>query len=439
MTSSPATDDRDLAALDALVTGLMATRTAIASLQAYEVTLLAAAESLAAEQTAWQASTDSREREMPRRAIAAEIGAATRVNDRTVQHRMAEAAALTGDYPRVVTALGKGRIDRRHVTVILDTGASLTGAADRGEFETIAVALAERETPGRLRPLLRTLAARLDPASIDTRHADAQERRDVWVQDLDDGMAQLIAALPAAIAHAVRDRLTRFARTVIDARDPGSDVEEAGRSGTADTRTIEQLRADVLADLLLTTDPTVVPRTAEPIVATVQVVVPALTLIGIGGDTDVDTGHAVPAELVGHAPIDTATARRLAGTAAGRDRLLTHPVTGAILTVDRYRPSEEQRRLLRARDEHCRFPGCRMPVHRCDLDHTTDAAHGGPTSTCNLAHLCKRHHILKPASEWTVIQHPDGTLEWTSPTGRTHHDHPPGTVRFRPSGDPPPF
>lgn len=433
MTSAPSTEGRELVLLDALVTSLAEARTAIAAFQALEVTLLAAAEALAEEQTTRLSSGDSREREMPRRSIAAEIGTATRANDRTVQRRMGEASVLTNDFAATVRALGSGRIERAHAGVILEAGGAIADASARADYERAAIALAEKETPGRLRPLLRSLAARLDPESIDVRHAEAKRRRGVWVHDLDDGMAELIATLPGAIAHAIRDRLTRFAHVVADARADGDAGGEASATNDADRRTIEQLRADVFADLLLTSDPTAVPRSPEPIVATVQVVVPGLALLGDGGDA------GAPAELVGRAPIDSATARRLAGTAPGWDRVLTHPVTGAVLAVDRYRPSEDQRRHLRARDERCRFPGCRMPVHRCDLDHTVDAARGGPTSACNLAHLCRRHHSLKHASDWTVRQRGDGTLEWTSPTGRLHLDRPPRVVAFDSGVDPPPF
>lgn len=444
-TLGPRGRSAELALLDSLVTSLTETRAAIASLQALEVTLLAAADALADEQTSRIPSNDSRTREMPRRSIAAEIGAATRTSDRTVQRRLDEASVLARDFPSAVQALGAGRIDRAHVTVILETGGAITDAATRADFERAAVSLAERETPGRIRPLLRSLAGRLDPASIDARHDDAKARRGVWVTDLDDGMAQLIATLPMTIAHAIRDRLTQLAHSVIDARQGSADValpadatsaegtlgaSDTGADAPVDTRTVEQLRADVLADLLLTSDPTAAPRTDDPIRATVQVVVPVLTLIGAGG---------APAELVGYGPIDVQTARCLAGSATGWDRVLTHPVTGAVLAVDRYRPSEDQRRLLRARDERCRFPGCRMPVHRCDVDHTVDAALGGPTCTGNLAHLCRRHHSLKHASDWTVLQRLDGTLEWTSPTGRVYADEPPISVRFRASSDPPPF
>lgn len=420
MTPAPTTEQRELALLDSLVTSIAETRAAVAALQAFEVTLLVSAEALADEQASRLASSSSREREIPRRSIAAEIATATRTSDRTLQRRMDEASALTRDFPVAVSALGAGRIDRAHLTVISETGSSLTDAAARADFEQAAVSLAERETPGRLRPLLRTLAERLEPTSIDSRHAAAKEQRGVWVQDLDDGMAQLIATLPAAIAHAIHDRLSRFGREVVDAREPSG----------GDLRALDQLRADALADLLLTADPTAVPRSREPIVATVQVLVPVSTMNGEGSEA---------AELVGHGPIDGDTARCLAGGAPGWDRIVTDRATGAVISVDRYRPSEEQRRLLRARDERCRFPGCRMPVHRCDVDHTVDAALGGATSTCNLAHLCRRHHSLKHASDWTVLQRPDGTLVWTSPTGRVHLDEPPPSVRFRMSGDPPPF
>src|SRR5690606_39477870 len=71
-----------------------------------------------------------------------------------------------------------------------------------------------------------------------------------------------------------------------------------------------------------------------------------------------------------------------------------------------------------------------------------DWALGGPTSLDNLAHLCKTHHALKHPSipdphRWTVRQLPDWTLQWTSPTGRTHTDHPPHRVMFIPT-DPEP-
>ncbi|GAT72805.1 HNH endonuclease [Microbacterium sp. HM58-2] len=79
-------------------------------------------------------------------------------------------------------------------------------------------------------------------------------------------------------------------------------------------------------------------------------------------------------------------------------------------------------------------------AHDSDLDHTTDAAHGGPTTASNLGVLCRRHHVLKHHSPWHVEHLQDGLFAWTSPTGKTHIDRPPppNTVTFT-HDQPPPF
>jgi hypothetical protein len=210
----------------------------------------------------------------------------------------------------------------------------------------------------------------------------------------------------------------------------------------ADERTLDQIRADVLTDMLLTAVPSGHgPADAlEKITAFVQVTVPARLLhpeAGSGG-ARAGSGGRDAAFLSGHGPIDTGTARMLAGAAKGWDRIFSDPFTGAPLRVDRHEPSAHLTRLLRARDEHCRFPGCRQPVWRSDRDHTVDYALGGRTEEENLEHLCRRHHVLKHRTRWTVRQRPGGVLEWTSPTGRLYEDHPSPRVRFL-CADPPPF
>lgn len=197
----------------------------------------------------------------------------------------------------------------------------------------------------------------------------------------------------------------------------------------ADERTLDQIRADLLTDLLLAADPTEVHGTGlESIVARINVTVNATTLTG---DDD------QPAQLDGHGELHPDIARTLAGGTTGWTRLFLDP-TGMITETDTYSPTEPMRRFLRARDQHCRFAGCRMPVHRTELDHTHDYALGGPTSIDNLAHLCKTHHALKHPDiddrhRWRARQLPNWDLEWTSPTGRVHTDTPPRRVMFIPS------
>ncbi len=198
-----------------------------------------------------------------------------------------------------------------------------------------------------------------------------------------------------------------------------------------------QIGADVAADMLLTGAPALDPTSGEQlpgglgaIQAQVQVVVPVLTLLG-----QTDAG----ASLHGQIPIDPETARHLAATAPGWDRVLCHPITGTVLEVDRYTPGTDQRRYLRARDQHCRGFGCRQPAHRCQLDHNHEHHDGGPTALTNLAHFCTRHHTLKTETEWTVRQLRDGTVEFTSPLGKSYTDEPPPRVMFVPDPGPPPF
>ncbi|MGI6878292.1 HNH endonuclease [Microbacterium sp. gxy059] len=136
-------------------------------------------------------------------------------------------------------------------------------------------------------------------------------------------------------------------------------------------------------------------------------------------------------------PVDPDSARLIAGLTSGWDRALIDPTTGNVLATDRYRPTAEQKRFLTTRDGGCRFSGCSITADRCDIDHTIDYAHGGPTATNNLAHLCEAHHVMKHHSEWTVTKLPDGLLEWTSPAGRVYTDTPPARITFRDPAAPP--
>ena len=220
------------------------------------------------------------------------------------------------------------------------------------------------------------------------------------------------------------------------AGDDADGAPDARTRGAGGDRSMDELRADILCDLTLTGEPVGcadaargIPGGFAGVRATVRVTIPAATMQG-GDDA---------AELEGYGPIDAGTARLIADAIDSWDRVFTDPVTGFVLAVDRYRPSINMRRTLQIRDQHCRFPGCRMSAVRCDVDHTIDAARGGPTRLCNLAHLCRRHHSLKHSPGWSVVQVANGDLEWTSPLGRTYRDVPESRVVFAASADPPPF
>ena len=438
--------------LDKLVDRVVEKRAAIAALQADEAQLLADAVDLVIVRTQERLKAGRRtDSDLPLREVSAELGAAMRLSDRTVQNRMGDATTLVTSFAATHDAWRAGDIDAGNVSAIVDAGAAIADDAARARFEQRVLEAAAHESPGRLRSPARAIAARVDPASIDDRHRVGRSRRGVRVRDLDDGMARLVADLPATLAYAIHDRLTQQAHHVRAHEEPapaaGHPASDRGSQATApdaptatDTRSMDELRADILAELLLTGSPAAhgAQDALGAISGRVQVTIPVLTLAGVGDE---------PAILAGHGPIDAETARRLAAGAPGWDRVMTDPRSGAPLAVDRYRPSAELHRFLAVRDEHCRFPGCRMPVRRCDVDHTVDAAKGGPTCERNLANLCRRHHTLKHASDWKVRQLGGGVLEWTSPTRRRYLDRPASTVTFvadpafavADDGDPPPF
>lgn len=402
--------------------------------------------------------------EIAYRSLRAELATALQVSEHAIERQLSLAQRATQNFPSTLAALEQGTVSYQHVQVICDEGVIIGSGTDpetaerRHAYEQAVLEVAACETPNRLKPVARRLAETWAETPIEERHQEARTLRHVKVIDGDDGMADLIAHLPAVEAYAIRDRLTRISchiersehtaatesvSAVSDAAastlppafgaspapnaPDASDALGATPESPVPSRTRDQIRADVLTELLLATDlHTLFAGSAtEAIQARVQIMVPA--------DTEQGT-----AELAGYGPIGTGTARNLAGTAPHWEHITTDPATGSVLAVDRYRPSEEMRRLLGARDQHCRFPGCRIPANRCDIDHTIDAHYGGPTATDNLANLCRGHHTLKHNSKWRVTQRAGGVLEWTSPTGREYTDRPPSTYRlpgtYRPPG-----
>lgn len=383
---------------------------------------------------------DVREHEMGLRSVSAEIGARTHTSDRTIQREIDAAMTLASDYPTTLAAWEHGEITRGHVRAVTDAGIDLPHEARR-DFDAEAAEHCRTTTPGRARAALERAAQRLHPRTLEDRHADAMRRRCVRVIPGTDGMSDVVATVSSVIADAIHDRLTRQANAVVDVRreaasgagadgavgvavgDAAGGADDARAIVASDARAMDEVRADVFADMLLTgapeADPTAAgdgPGTLGAIRARVQIVVPALTLL---------RRSRTPAEIVGRGPVDADTAARLArATPVPWERVITHPVTGEVLATDGYARTTGIDRHLRARDQHCRFPGCRIPAIRCEVDHTTDFALGGRTEVSNLAHLCQRHHSMKQFTAWRVAQRAGGVLEWTSPLGVTHIERP---------------
>lgn len=342
--------------------------------------------------------------------------------------------------------------------------------------------------PAKFAVAARAIRERVHAESLERRHRRAAEDRGVWVTAEMDGMASLNALLPADRARGMMARIDRIARHLRVAPD--------------EDRTLAQLRADALSDLVVSpgpspiesvvhvdadadsmldtssstladgagttnageprvhrdgdgppggdrraggdrppggnrppgTDATTTPTTARDVLSrrttssdrpfppasrpTVIVTIPVLTLLG--QDT-------APPILDGYGPIDLDTARRLACEATSWVRLLTHPIDGTPLTLDRktYRVPVALRRWLGITSPTCVFPGCGRAAADCDVDHRRAWAEGGTTDDDNLDPTCRHHHRLKHESGWMPSSSPGTGLTWLSPLGGSYGTDPP--------------
>ena len=86
-----------------------------------------------------------------------------------------------------------------------------------------------------------------------------------------------------------------------------------------------------------------------------------------------------------------------------------------------YRVTGLLRDLVFARAPRCEWGGCGMPATACDAEHDdawTGDDDGGPTCSCQLGPCCRHHHRIKQLG-YRKTRHADGSLTWTSLTGRT--------------------
>lgn len=297
------------------------------------------------------------------------VSLALQVPLRAAQAKLAQARTLVTELPQTLAAVAAGSISAGHANVLaeavwrLPDDPGLPAALEAAVMPPVLAAGCVT-VPQLLRRVRRAILA-LDPSTAEQRHQRALAERRVEYRPHEDGMASLVALLPAPEAQLIHTRLTAAARML-----PAQDA-----------RTVDQQRADLLVDGVLSG----LPLDALPMVQgrrlTIQVVVSADTLLGL----DDQPGH-----LSGYGPITADTTRRLAADSSGTwRRLLTDPDTGALLDISahRYRPAQRLRDYLSARDDVCAFPTCQQPGYRCEPDHTVPYHQGGPTRRDNLAAL----------------------------------------------------
>jgi len=196
----------------------------------------------------------------------------------------------------------------------------------------------------------------------------------------DDGMATLLADLPAEDALAIYRVIDQAAhascaeeQSLNNVRDAVGDdlIQQAVPDRTPGGQTMDQRRADAFTDLVLgpvlgQEHPTLMLSTVAATSA--RVIVDAETLAGV---------QSKPGELVGYGAITAEHVRELVDGDARWRRLLTDPVGGLLeVSPQRYRPGRRLAEFVVDRDVTCRFPGVSTTV--CLCRHRSRSHHAFP-------------------------------------------------------------
>jgi len=401
-----------------------------------------------------------------------EIATALRMSGSTAQGRIDVARTLTQYLPGATAALAIGDISPAHANVIARESAQLIRQGVAPEvlklIEDEAIAHAEFHTPAQVANKVRSCIAMFAPEQFEAAAVEEKSTRRVSCYPNANGMATIVAFLPAADAQTIMLAIDRLAyktngvakeklrefqekngyRMRANSNSPfpsqpdfisatngteihaGADLSAgANLSAGADLSVgavpnfnltdfsadlmdpMDAHRADAMtaiAALFLETNEDQVMNHGRPI--TVNLTIDLPTLLGLSEN---------PGQLSGYGAIPATVARELAADGKWR-KFITDPTTGNLLDFGResYLPPQALRDFLLARDKTCRFPGCRRSGVRGEIDHAVPWEEGGETSRSNLGLLCKRHHQLKTHGGWKLESFEDGSCEWTSPLGK---------------------
>ena len=333
--------------------------------------------------------------ELAAESAAAEIRVALCLTRRAADFETGFAVELVGRVPRVWEALSAGLIDLRRARTIVSGTSHLPVETARVVVDKI-IGRACRLTTGQIAAVLRRLAIETDPDQAVSRYRGAVAERRVIIEPTVDGTANLLGLdLPPDRVEAILGRIGLLARS----------LKVGGES-----RSMDQLRADVFLDLLEG-------RSIEGSIrrGVVDLHVDIETLAGLS---------ETPGELAGYGPVIADIARQVAERQHGSEWrwTLTDSVTG--LPIDngttRRRPAASQRRQVQTRNRTCVFPGCRMPATSCDLDHRLPVSEGGPTRVDHLVPVCRHDHRIRHQTGWKHQPLPGGDHLWTSPLGHQY-------------------
>ncbi len=336
-----------------------------------------------------------------------DVATALRLSPTAAQNRIDVARVLVGHLPNTISALASGEISAAHATVIAKEAATAirNGLSEGAVFrvEQTALAHAEFHTPGQVATKVKATIAKLAPEEFEDIVDRARDSRRVSCYPEADGMATVVAILPAEDAQTVMKSIEAY----ILKRNQEDEVDAEWSMLSADMKRADALTC-IASQALASIADEVRPH-RRPITISVAIDLPPL--LGLAEN---------PGQLAGYGAIPASVARRLAAD-GNWQRFISDPTTGNLLDFGRekYTPPQELVDYLLARDRICRFPGCRRTGQSLDIDHAHSWESGGETNPANLGLLCRRHHRMKTHGGWSLESNPDGSCLWKSPKGKS--------------------
>ena len=352
---------------------------------------------------------------------ATEVAAAMTVGHRRASGQMRIAVALRDRLPRVATLYLRGAISSRIVSSITWRTQLVE---DSDAMALIDAALAEGATKWgplsehKLDQAIDAWIDRYDPDAV-RRTESSTRTRDFSIGDLDDPAetTSVWGRLLATDAAALKRRLAEMVQGVCD----------------NDPRTVGQRRADAVGALAAGNDrlacrcdSETCPAAGAPRSSNVVVrVLAEQSAVDAALRAATSVTKPPTALIVGESIVSTPLLSKLI-----RNGAKVEPIRMPSDEPEpHYWPSAQLAEFVRLRDLFCRFPGCDVPADRCDIDHTIPYPFG-PTHPSNLKCLCRKNHLMKTFTDWHDVQLPDGSVVWTSPSGRTYTTKPGSRLFF---------
>ena len=358
-------------------------------------------------------------------AVCAEIAAAQSISLGMASAQLATAKTLHEWFPRIAEVAGQGWVSRRMVEVLVNRTRLMMSEQGRAKVDAEIAARIRGWSDWSLQRLQTEIdywVDRYEPFALRRTQSKSRGRHvEVTIAPDGSGVAYIEAQVLATDGDALDQRLDALAATGCEHYPRTLDQRRADAVG------VIAAGGDRLGCLCDREDCDAAHRSASAVIVHVIAREEALsddTPVQLDGATrqpeasDSPDSPAMtdPGLLLGHGILPASVvAAKIAPTA--RLRYIRHP--GESPPESRYRPSETLAWFVRARDLTCRFPGCGVPAHACDLDHAVPWPLG-PTQASNLRCLCRHHHLVKTFWGWRDRQHPDGRIEWLSPTGQTY-------------------